>query len=151
MLSPRLIKFGMWVHLLKMVYWVPEVVHDDLYFDLWPVLYKKQLSNAFLLKCMAWANQSWWPSKDGGSGKCPGGQVVSTPNYKMKSWGSEFEYCWLYGTSLHRGFHHYSSIISVWLTLVLLNPDIPCLCRQCRSRSVGFFRSQLIWICTVCH
>ena len=35
--------------------------------------------------------------------------------------------------------------------LVLLNPDIPCLCKQCRSRSVGFFRSQLIWICTVCH
>ena len=30
-------------------------------------------------------------------------------------------------------------------------PDIPCLCKQCRSRSVGFFRSQLIWICTVCH
>ena len=38
-----------------------------------------------------------------------------------------------------------------FLTLVLLNPDIPCLCKQCRSRSVGFFRSQLIWICTVCH
>ena len=37
------------------------------------------------------------------------------------------------------------------LTLVLLNPDMSCLCRQCRSRSVGFFRSQLIWICTVCH
>ena len=37
------------------------------------------------------------------------------------------------------------------LTLVLLNPDIPCLCKQCRSRSVGFFRSQLIWICSVCH
>ena len=35
------------------------------------------------------------------------------------------------------------------LTLVLLNPDIPCLCKQCRSRSVGFWRrSQLIWICT---
>ena len=32
------------------------------------------------------------------------------------------------------------------LTLVLLNPDIPCLCRQCRSTSL-----QLIWICTVCH
>ena len=26
-----------------------------------------------------------------------------------------------------------------------------CLWRQCRSRSVGFWRSQLIWICTVCH
>ena len=37
------------------------------------------------------------------------------------------------------------------LTLVLLNPDIPCLCKQCRSRSVGFWRSQLIWSCTVCH
>ena len=24
------------------------------------------------------------------------------------------------------------------LTLVLLNPDMPCLCKQCRSRSVGF-------------
>ena len=31
------------------------------------------------------------------------------------------------------------------LTLVLLNPDIPCVCKQCRCRSVGFFRSQLIW------
>ena len=38
------------------------------------------------------------------------------------------------------------------LTLVLLNPDIPCICKQCRSRSVGFWRrSQLIWICTVCQ
>ena len=38
------------------------------------------------------------------------------------------------------------------LTFLLLNPDIPCLCKQCRSRSVdGFFRSQLIWICTVCQ
>ena len=33
------------------------------------------------------------------------------------------------------------------LTLVLRNQDIPCLCKQCRSRSVG---SQLIWSCTVC-
>ena len=37
------------------------------------------------------------------------------------------------------------------LTLVLLNSDTPCLCKQCRSRSIGFWRSQLIWICTVCH
>ena len=36
-----------------------------------------------------------------------------------------------------------------YLTLILLNPDIPCLYKQCRSRSVGFFRSRLIWICTV--
>ena len=34
------------------------------------------------------------------------------------------------------------------LTLVLLNPDIPYLCKQSRARSVGF---QLIWIGTVCH
>ena len=37
------------------------------------------------------------------------------------------------------------------LTLVLLSPDIPWPCKQCRSRSAGFWRSQLIWICTVCH
>ena len=35
------------------------------------------------------------------------------------------------------------------LTVVLLNPGILWLCKQCRSRSVGFWRSQLIWICTV--
>ena len=34
---------------------------------------------------------------------------------------------------------------------VLLNPERPCYCKQCRSRSVGFWRSQLIWTCTVCH
>ena len=37
------------------------------------------------------------------------------------------------------------------LTLVLLNPDIPYLYKPCRSRSVGFWRSQLIWLSTVCH
>ena len=37
------------------------------------------------------------------------------------------------------------------LTLVLLNLDILFLCKQYRSRSVGFFRSQLIWICTICR
>ena len=43
------------------------------------------------------------------------------------------------------------TVYPIPLTLVLLNPDILCLCKQCRSRSVGFWRSQLIWICTVCH
>ena len=42
-------------------------------------------------------------------------------------------------------------VIENFLTQVMLNPGMPCLCKQCRSRSVGFFRSQLIWICTVCH
>ena len=37
-----------------------------------------------------------------------------------------------------------------FLTLVLLNPIIPCFCKQCRSRSVGF-RSQLTWIYSVCQ
>ena len=45
-----------------------------------------------------------------------------------------------------------NSEVSKWhLSLVLLNPDMPCLCKQYRSRSVDFFRSQLIWIYTVCH
>ena len=33
-----------------------------------------------------------------------------------------------------------------YLTLVLLNPDIPCPSKQCRSRSVGFWRSALFAI-----
>ena len=38
------------------------------------------------------------------------------------------------------------------LTLLLLNTTCSaCLSKQCSSRSVGFWRSQLIWICTVCH
>ena len=40
---------------------------------------------------------------------------------------------------------------NVWLNRARSNPDMPCHCKQRRSRSVGFFRSQLIWICTVCH
>ena len=39
----------------------------------------------------------------------------------------------------------------LFLTFVLSNPDMPCLCKRCRSKSVGFWRSQLIWIYTVCH
>ena len=33
----------------------------------------------------------------------------------------------------------------------LAEHDRPCLSKQCRSRSLGFWRSQLIWFCTVCH
>ena len=32
----------------------------------------------------------------------------------------------------------------------LAEHNMTCLSKQCRSRSVVFFRSQLIWICTVC-
>ena len=35
-------------------------------------------------------------------------------------------------------------------SLFKFNP-CPAFFKQCRSRSVGFWRSQLIWICTVCH
>ena len=39
----------------------------------------------------------------------------------------------------------------ITLTLILLNPGMSCLRKQCRSRSVGFWRSLLIYICTVCR
>ena len=48
-------------------------------------------------------------------------------------------------------FETSGSKMDLYLTLVLLNPGISCLYKQCRCRSVGFYRSQLIWICTVCH
>ena len=35
------------------------------------------------------------------------------------------------------------------LTLVMINPDIPCLCKECRSDQLASFRSQLIWICSL--
>ena len=54
-------------------------------------------------------------------------------------------------TLFHYLFHCCPTGMISILTLVLLNPDIPWLCKQCRSRSVGFFWTQLIWICTVCH
>ena len=47
--------------------------------------------------------------------------------------------------------HSFIFVMFSVLTLVLPNPDIPCLCKQCRSRSSDFWRSQLIWICIVCH
>ena len=54
-------------------------------------------------------------------------------------------------TALHLKMDNRSTGFEDLLTLDLLNLDIPCLRKQCRCRSVGFFRSQLIWICTVCH
>ena len=43
-----------------------------------------------------------------------------------------------------------------WTYFYPFNPslaehDMPCLSKQCKSRSVGFFRSQLIWTCTICQ
>ena len=42
----------------------------------------------------------------------------------------------------------WSSCFVITLTLVLLNPDIPCFAN---SVDPDQLRSQLIWICTVCH
>ena len=39
------------------------------------------------------------------------------------------------------------SEVTKLLTLLLLNPDILCLCKQCRSRSVGFCLPVSILIC----
>ena len=69
------------------------------------------------------------------------------------TWMAKKGICWVPGICI---MHAFQEIILQMeritaLNLVLLNPDIPCLCKQCRSRSVCFCRSQLIWICTVCH
>ena len=61
-------------------------------------------------------------------------------------------FLWRTGEKLSRIIFNYTVLTLAMLnklTLVLLNPDISCLCKQCRSRSVGFWRSKLIWICTV--
>ena len=71
-------------------------------------------------------------------------------SFEVSHWGTSNEYP--QRMFLWRNKKNYPRIITKYsLTLVLLNPDIPCLCKQCSSRSVGFWRSQLIWICTICH
>ena len=45
----------------------------------------------------------------------------------------------------------YRYVLSLLNPCLMLNPDKPCLCKRCSSRSVGFWRSQLIWLCTVFH
>ena len=92
------------------------------------------------------AHTGWWTST-----------VVSSAVLLSKSLKTEV----LQSTQMRKGcsfalgrYVSNSKIVYIadsYLTLVLLNPDIPCLCKQCSSRSVGFWRSQLIWICTVCH
>ena len=77
-------------------------------------------------------------------------------NYKLSTVSSQTWILWLLIRStflLYWGnlMEYSQDIVMEKFTLVLLNPDIPCLWKQCRSRSVGFFRSQLIWICSVCH
>ena len=43
------------------------------------------------------------------------------------------------GTRKFIVFHEFYKVLEdIILTLVLLSPDMPCLCKQCRSRSVGF-------------
>ena len=82
-----------------------------------------------LKKCWKWTCTNIYPNT------CPQSSSVrsSFDACTCKRFSNDLSYCWFK------------------LTLVMLNPDIPCLCKQCRSRSVGFWRSQLIWICTVCH
>ena len=62
--------------------------------------------------------------------------------------------------SMQRGNRCYSLenlfMIRVQVFFVHINPcpaepGYTLFCKQCRSRSVGFWRSQLIWICTVWH
>ena len=51
----------------------------------------------------------------------------------------------------------WSDCTTVLIILVLkfnpspAEPDMSCLCKKCRSKSVGFWRSQLIGIYTICH
>ena len=74
-------------------------------------------------------------------------------------WGryvNKTAFCWICpGSATEKVtmiFLFYNFYPKYWftLTLVLLNPDMSCLCKKCRLRSAGFW-SQLIWICTICH
>ena len=68
------------------------------------------------------------------------------------AWLKELRCLNILGICMYKGICILKSIrTDCCLTQDLLNSDMPCLCKQCRSSSFGFFRSQLIWICTVWH
>ena len=66
--------------------------------------------------------------------------------------------CMLVKSFPHEASHnlYHIIILPIKITDHNFNPSLakhvmPCLSNHCRSRSDGFWRSQLIWICTVCH
>ena len=92
------------------------------------------------------------------------GKYFSYSSIKNICYGYSLEVpCW--GTS--NEYHNHNAYVELWPTAIiwqrsremqevyfnssLAEHDMSCLSKQCRSRSVGFWRSQLIWICTVCH
>ena len=101
----------------------------------------------------------WTYAETEGSGKPVFSLTKAIPVHLKMSWSGYCRIC-CYNTKAYR-YHlnttylpcigTFNSLPSLSLTLVLLIPDMPCLYKQRRSRSVGFWRSQLIWICTVCH
>ena len=54
-----------------------------------------------------------------------------------------------YSLTFH--WYHLEKIAQHSINPCPAEPGYTLFCKQCRSRSVGFWRSQLIWICTVCH
>ena len=89
-------------------------------------------------------------------------QIVSSGDklHEMSNlvfWGNKEKYCNILLLKILprvlciKSPYHIYHIYLHAVTVVLLNPDMADLCKQCRSRSVGFWRSQLIWICAVCH
>ena len=81
--------------------------------------------------------------------KYPYLELCNIPTYTVKSLWK----CGIYAGWSPLCFYLHDTLkpLMLRLTLVLLNPDMSCPYKQCRSRSVGFWRSQLILICTVCH
>ena len=69
----------------------------------------------------------------------PGGPYNKIP---LGGWNPKTDICKWQLLSLAS----WNSVMEIF-TLVLLNLD----CKQCKSTSVGFWRSQQIWVCTLCH
>ena len=78
------------------------------------------------------------------------GQAVNTPD--DRSWGTGFKYCWRQNSAHDcKALHCTESFIITFpssqydlnnvernVNLSLAEHDMPCLSKQCRSRSVGF-------------
>ena len=58
----------------------------------------------------------------------------------VRTFSGEGKACASYGADVNKSYAVGKKLSAAGgkLTLVMLNPDIPFLCKQCRSRSVGF-------------
>ena len=136
-------RIHVWVHPLKMMCYIPKLGHCNLYFDPLPTS-KKCLSSI----CVSCTVSPWLTIFICGYIRATGVEGFPQSSYpfgclvNLHSWQRIFNITVNFlKLQTHHTFLAWILLFYAVLNLVLLSPDIPCLYKQCRSRSVGFWRN----------